>query len=528
MFEALKYNLKNNRRGVMKQATAWFLFSAIIVVFIFWGMTPRNQSLGAGGPAAIVNDAAISPVSLQEAMERLKRDPRMEQLQQLGPDAGRQIFQQQALSQLIEMELIRQATDHDRIWTPDAEVRDLITGIPQFQEDGKFKRERYMGYLAAVRKTPAEFEADIRNEQALRRTVRLFTAALHPSQLEVAKQKAISDLKADLDYVSIPVNDVVQPESVSETDIETYLKKSENDGMVKEYYNSHKADFSKEEQVKARHILVMAKKDDPESEKKALAKIDELARRAKTEDFAKLASESSEDPGSKEKGGLLDFFSRGRMVKPFEDVAFSLPVNSVSAPVKTDYGYHLIKVLEKRPAATRTLEDTRTEIASILIARERSRVALDQLTAALKKGDLSEVNKFVADHKLKWESTGPFAVNSESIPKLGVNDELARIAFSLSPDKPLAENLIHQGPKAYIAKYKAVEKDAQANQKTAKTGKRPKSDADVPAIPTESRDEMNQEMMASRGSEDVLRQWVDGLRKEARISTNGTVFSSAE
>lgn len=506
MLEALRYNLKNNRRGVLKQATAWFLFGAIILVFVFWGMTPHNQQVAQGGAAANVNDAVISLADLSEGVERLRRDPRFEQLQALGGDAGRQLLQQQALSQLVEMELIRQATDSQRIWTSDAEVRDVITSIPQFQEEGRFKREQYMGYLQAVRKSPAQFEEQVRNEQSLRRTVRLFSAALRPTALELDKQKALSQMKANLEFVSVPTETLVIPETIKPADVNSFLADAGNEAKVKDYYESHKSDFSNEETVKARHILIQAKAGDAEAEKKALAKIEDIAKKAKTEDFGKLASQYSEDPGSKVKGGELEPFTRGKMVKEFEDVAFTAPLKEISKPVKTQYGYHLIQVLERKPAATRSLEDAKEEIAEILIAKERSKVAVESLQEALKKGDAASINKFVAEHKLKWEETGAFAVDAEAVPKIGPNDEVARLAFTLTAEKPLANELVRQGGTAYVVRYKPASSTKGEEKK-------------------EEKPELMAEMEAGRRSEDALRQWVEDLRKHAQITTNPTLFS---
>lgn len=510
MFEELKYNLRNNRRGLMKSATAWFIFTAIILVFVFWGLTPHHQGVAEGGTAAAVNNASISLAQLSEFTERLRRDPRFEQLQSLGGEMGNQVLQQQALSQLIEMELIRQQTDEQRLWTTDAEVREVITSIPQFQEDGRFKREQYMGYLKAVRKTPAEFEDEVRREQSLRRTVRFFNSALRPTSGEVEKKKMLDEMKANLEFIAIPVETLVIPEMIKSADVETFLAKEGSAAEVKSYYDSHKADFSKEEQVKARHILIMASQGDAEAEKKAREKIEGLAKRAKGEDFGKLAGEFSEDPGSKSKGGDLGFFSRGRMVKEFEDVAFSAPVNEVSPPVKTQYGYHLIQVLEKKPAMTRTLDDAREDIAEILIAKERSKAAIDGLQESMKKGDSGAVARFIAEHKLKWEETGAFTIESENVPKIGASDDVIRQAFSLTPENPMPSGLVRQGPTSYVIRYKALPVSS------TKDGDKKKS---------EEKPELLAELMANRRSEDALRQWIDGLRKDARISMNNQLLN---
>ena len=504
MFDQFRYNLKHNRKSVVKNVTAWLIFGAIILVFVFWGMTPRNQSVAAGGAAATVNDANISLLEFNDAMERMRRDPRFEQLQSLGADAGRQILQQQALNQLIEGEVLHQATDDARIWTTDAEVRSILMGVPAFQENGRFSATLYHDYLTNNRKNASEVEDEIRREQSVRLTVTLFNAALKPLKLETDRQAELAKMRAEIEYVALPTDNLVLPETISAADEKTFVATAGNSAKIKDYFDSHKQEFSQPDRVKVRHILIRAKAGDADSERKALAKIEELAKRAKTEDFAKLASDNSEDPGSKAKGGLIDYFAKGKMVPQFEEAAFSTPVNSISAPVKTDYGYHLIQVLDKKPATSRTLEEVQDDIAGTLIAKDRSRTAVEALDESLKKGDTKAVMAFVADHKLKWEDTGPFSIETENIPKIGPNEELMRTAFELTPEKPLAPSLVREGTRALIVRYKAA--------------------PPVKAEDMKGKEDMMLEMAANRRSEDALRKWIDGLRKSARISTNAQVF----
>lgn len=500
MFQKFKYNLRNHRRHMMKSATAVFLFGAIIVVFIFWGMNPRNQGVAEGGAAAIVNDVTISQAQFAETVERLRRDPRMEQLAALGGDASRQILQQQALAQLVEFELIHQAATSNHILTTDAEVRDIILEIPNFKENGVFKTSLYHQLLDSERKSAGEFEEDIRRQQALRRLVKMFSGTLAPLKLESERTKALKEMKANSEFVSVPTETLIAPEAVAAADVKAYMAQAGVDAKIKDYYESHKQDFNAPEKVKARHILIRAKAGDADAEKKALAKIEEIAQKAKTEDFGKLAAKYSEDPGSKAKGGVLDFFPRGRMVPDFEKAAFSQAVNEIGAPVKTDYGYHLIQVLEKKPAINHNLEDVKEEVAGILLAKDRSKAAIEQLQESLKKGDAGAVQKFVTEHKLKWDETGAFSIDSENVPKIGPSDEFVRLAFQLTAEKPLAENLIRQGDHALIVRYKAVP-----------------ATKDAPKV---EQSDLMAEMAAGQRAEDSLRKWLEDLRKTAKISTN--------
>ncbi len=153
-----------------------------------------------------------------------------------------------------------------------------------------------------------------------------------------------------------------------------------DESELRKYYEEHKADF---EQVHARHILIRAKGSpapaDPGkkdlTEEEALAKAQDLRKKIVAgADFAQIAAQESDD-GSKSAGGDLSFFKRGQMVPPFEQAAFALKVGEISEPVKTPFGYHLIKVEEKR---VQSFEDARPEIEKRL-GTNRSKAALDEL-----------------------------------------------------------------------------------------------------------------------------------------------------
>jgi parvulin-like peptidyl-prolyl isomerase len=133
---------------------------------------------------------------------------------------------------------------------------------------------------------------------------------------------------------------------------------------VKKYYDSHKDEFKTPEMVRVRHILIRVDESATEKDKKAAKKKAEgILKKIKSgADFAKLAAEVSEDPGSKQNGGELGFFPRGRMVKSFEDAAFALKTGEVSGLVKTRYGYHIIKLEEKKAAGIQPFEDVKESI----------------------------------------------------------------------------------------------------------------------------------------------------------------------
>lgn len=511
MFEDLRYNLKHNRKSVVRQTAAWAIFGVIILVFVFWGMTPKNQSM-AGGSAAMVNGQVVSMARLQEVIERMRRDPRFQQYEQLGGEFGQKLMQQQALSQVVEMELMKQQAAKENIITTDAEVRDTIIQIPQFQEAGRFSRSLYNNYLQAVGKTGAEFESEIRDQRALQRTVELFRAAMNPIPQEVDREKALKGMKANAEFIRFSTEALVPVTAINATQSAAWLATPENEKKAKDAYEARKADYSTGETAKARHILVKTEAaTSAEDDKKALEKAQSIAKEAKAAgaNFAALAKKYSEDPGSKDKGGELGAFEKGRMVPEFDKVAFAAPIGEISEPVKSQFGYHIIQVEERKPAATKSFDEVKNDIAATMIAKERSKTALEDLEAKLKAGDPAAVNAFVATHKLKWEETGAFAIDADQVPKVGESDDAVRAAFALTSEKPVYEKIVRQGPAGFVLRYKAVPAE--------------KEKKDDP----ESSPELMAAFTSNRRSEDAIRQWMETVRKSAKITMNVDVGAGA-
>jgi peptidyl-prolyl cis-trans isomerase C len=187
------------------------------------------------------------------------------------------------------------------------------------------------------------------------------------------------------------------------------------DEQVKKYYEDHPGDFEEPETVRVSHILIMT--TDPRSgaqlpaeQVKAKKKqIDDLLKRARAgEDFLKLATDYSEDPGSREKGGVYTF-PRGQMVAPFEAAAFSLKTNQISDVVTTIYGYHIIKLLEKNPAKKFEFSKVSADIKDYLAGKEIDKIAPDLYTSLRQ-----EANVEILDPELKSmvDAAGPAGATS--------------------------------------------------------------------------------------------------------------------
>lgn len=141
-----------------------------------------------------------------------------------------------------------------------------------------------------------------------------------------------------------------------------------------------KTAYAEDKTATVRHILLLTKDKTPAEKAEIRKKMDGiLARAKKGEDFAALAKEFTEDPGSKETGGLYEDFSRGRMVKPFDDAAFSIPVGQISGIVETEYGYHVLKV-EGRKKETQPFEEVKAQLEGQLKERKQAAAFESRLT----------------------------------------------------------------------------------------------------------------------------------------------------
>lgn len=528
---AMRKNLgnawKNDRRMMLKSITAWILFSGIIVVFIFLGQTPHHEGVASGGTAATVNGQIVSLAEFSEQVEMMSRDPRFAQLEQFGGDFARQMIRKQAIGALVDQRLLGQNLGKVGLVTPDGLVRDSIAEIGGFQEDGRFSKTRYLNYLQATHQSPAEFEEKVRRQLAASRAARTFSAALRPLPFETDLVKAVEGKKANVEAVTIPTEALVIPDGVPQADVKAFLAKSDSAARVKSYYDSHKTEFSQPEKAKVRHILIRAEKGKPEAIAAAKAEAEKILAQVKGgADFAKLATKKSQDPGSKANGGLIDYFAKGTMVPEFEKYAFSAKPGEISGLVQTDFGFHIIKLEDRKPASEKKLEDVKEEIAQILVAQEQSREQIAALEKAVAEGKTGDVDAFVAKNKLSWRESGPFALNAETIPQVGGGDEAVSIAFKLTPQKPLASKLIRQGPQALLLRFKPVGADAKTDAKVS--GKTLAKGAKAPGKSADESPESRSEASAARRVDEAFGSWMDGLRKSSSISINPELASRAQ
>ncbi len=396
---------------IMRQkAQGWgikVLFGIIILVFIFaFGMSGFN---GNTDPViAYVND---EPIPTQEFVKVYRQTAEMlrEQNPKIDPDQLQSPeFKKAILNQLVNSKILESEAKRLGIGISNSELYYEISKIPAFaSSDGKFDKSLYQRYLQSRQMSAATFEQDMRNSNLIQKIQEYVAVPAAPTEAEARALFNWAGERAQIDYYYVSGADFLDKTKVTDSEIEAYYKANPKNftipasSVVKyisftpeelavyedvspeemnKYYAANKDNYKQDAQVKARHILILAdEKANPEEIKKAKAKIDKIYAKAKSgQDFAKLAKKYSEGP-SKTKGGELGWFSKGSMVKPFEEAAFKLKKGEISEPVRTRFGFHVIKVEDTREAGQKSFDQVKSEIKNTL-AQEK---ASDSISAKL-------------------------------------------------------------------------------------------------------------------------------------------------
>lgn len=381
--------LRKNAQSPFVQA----IVVIIAVVFIFWGVGESLSDRRSG--LATVNGKEISGQEYQkryeQTMDRIK--------QQFGGQLPQSVLEglgvkQQVLDQLIQAELLRQGAEKIGITVSEEAIQRQILEMEAFSKGGRFDEASYKAVLERNRLSPSAFEAGIRDELMLNRAITALSAFADLPDREVQDWLEYFGRELKLDLGLVRSEDYVDRVEVSQEVLAGWFEKNRDrykslpeirlkylyfpfgddlnqvevtDETVRRYYQEHLSTYTHAEERRARHILFKVRAEES-GEKKAARKADAekvLAMVKKGEDFARLATKFSED-SSKDKGGDLGFFPRGRMTPAFEQSVFSLNKGEVSGVVETPFGYHLIKLEEIRPGKVETLEEADPAIRTAL------------------------------------------------------------------------------------------------------------------------------------------------------------------
>ncbi len=443
-------------------------FAAIILVFIFWGVGPG----GGGGDMNTVATVNGESISVKEYMNLYKREVdyyRGVFKEQFTDDMERELnLKQRAVDILINRLLAVKEAGKQGIKVSDKEVQDTIKAIPAFNNNGAFDKELYFRVLNSNRVSPAEFEKSIETDLITAKIREKVLRDLAVTDEEVRDRYLKENRKISLDYVSIDGETLKKGIDVSDEEALAYFKQNASRFMVpksvnafyafapfsefaktapvtheevSEFYERNKAQFETPAAVKARHILVRPEPGSPDGEKardEARQKIEGILEKVRSGgDFAALASENSEDPGSAQQGGDLGWFQKGIMIREFEDAAFALGKGEVSGVVETEFGFHVIKVDDRKDPGHTPLKEVETSIRKTLgesKARGAAREALAGLDARVAKAASGEeMKKEAASLKGVRAAVTGFFTDREPAPGLAGQDDLKNTMLTLPP-----------------------------------------------------------------------------------------------
>ncbi|MBN2707190.1 MAG: SurA N-terminal domain-containing protein, partial [Deltaproteobacteria bacterium] len=386
----LRIMRKNAQSLVVK-----FVFGVIIVVFSFWGVgSMKARQLT---QAATVEGQVIERKTLDNSFRDLWRRYQDEARGKFNPDEARiREIKQEALNGLIDRRLLLLQAEKLGLVVTEAEMRQRIAALPAFQRDGSFDAEIYRRALSFNRLTPAQFEQGLREDLLLDKVRYVVGDGVRvlPAEVDILLARQKEEIRVDLikldpaaclDRVTLGAEQVEKyfhehredfRVPVQRAIIAVVLERSKlleeiplTEPAVAQYYQDNLEKFKVDEQVKARHILI--KLEEGAADERQSAVLAEMAAIEKEltagGDFAELAKKYSQGP-SASSGGDLGWFGRGAMVGPFEEAAFALKPGEVSPPVRTRFGFHLIKTEDYRPARTKTLAEVKPGIEKSLRA----------------------------------------------------------------------------------------------------------------------------------------------------------------
>jgi peptidyl-prolyl cis-trans isomerase D len=395
----------------LKGWLAGLVLGVIGLVFVFWGI---NWTLGAPNYAAKVNGSEISTSEVRQAYQQ-KLAELERQSNGAVDDVQRNLLKHRVLDQYVNSEAIVTRADKLGYRVSDQDILDAMAQVPAFQVDGKFDKGHALALLRAQGRSVTEIEDLFRRDVKLRQLDTALNAssfatpteikairALTRQQRELAwftlsaakyAETAVPDEAAIKQYYDAHKFEYMTPETVDLRYVEISLaqlaaKVGVDDAQLKTYYEEQKAKtpdrFTQPEQRRVRHILLTV--DNPKDDAAVKTKAEALLKRAQAgEDFAKLAKEFSQDPGSAAQGGDLGWSERKVFVGPFADAAFDMKVDEIRGPVKTQFGYHILRLDGIQPATVKSFEAARGELETEYRRNEAERLynnAQDQLADA--------------------------------------------------------------------------------------------------------------------------------------------------
>ncbi len=443
-------SIRNKTKGVV----AYFIVGLITIPFALFGI--NEYFTGASNVVvATINDNDISKEEFLAEFNPQKR--RLQQQLSEKYDANfDSILKQSIINQMIDSRLLDQLADELGHVTTAAELKFIIQADDAFKENGNFSMEKYKQLLRLNGYNVAKYEST-KSQGLTQDQIKynlLDSAFVTPSQLDKLQklndqqrkfshvvlnadnyiEKVKVDTKSIKDYYDNQKESFFAPEQVKVEFVELSLaeiaKKIEaSEDELFNFYEEESERFTTEEERKAQHILI-------EDEAEAQKVVDLLA---KGIEFNKLAQEYSVDTGSKDNGGDLGFFTRGVMVPEFEQKVFAMSAGQTSGLVKSEFGYHIIKLNEIKPGILRSFADARFELSNTYKQTKAQKSLYDSTEQLANLAYESSLEEVVDQMDLKLNTTEFFARSNTDYEKGFVNAAFSDVVLNKNENSEVLE-----------------------------------------------------------------------------------------
>jgi peptidyl-prolyl cis-trans isomerase D len=334
--------------------------------------------------------------------------------------------------------------------------------------------DKYIDFVQSIGYTRSGFEDYLKERIEISRLYSVVTGGVTVSDNEVRESYRVSGTKVKFDYAVISSADLAKSVNPSDSDLQAFFKQNAGryatavpesrkiqylsfgidqipggkptvtDADLQAYYNAHQDAYAVKEQVKARHILITAPKDaDAKTDAAAKAKAEGILKQLRAGgDFAALAKANSDDPGSKDSGGELGFFGKGRMVPPFEKAAFALQPGQTSDLVRSDFGYHIINVEQHDMPHQKPLAEVKGDIQPLLEQQKLGQAEQAYATQLAAQAKSQGIEKTAAAHNLTAQTTDYLGRDGTIA---GVSDGAAMLTQAFAAAKDAAPAAVSTG-----------------------------------------------------------------------------------
>lgn len=381
-------------QAIREKAQGWIAWTIVILIsvpFALWGI---QEYLGTGSEpeVAVVNGEKIT----QRMLDQRVRDFRENLRFSLGDNYSAELFDDarlkpQVLNAMIEERLLADSASDWNLRTGDAQARGFIVSVPAFQRDGQFDQQAYEAAVRNRGMSRVGFEQGVRQDLALSQLRSGIRETVFVTEADLKTRVRLGAEQRTVRYARVPAASFVDQAVPGEDQLRRYFESNVeryrtpervqvsyvlldatslgglvevSDEALQQYFRDHRAEFVAREEREMRHILVaIAAGAGDEDVAAAQAKADDLLAQLRGgAEFASVAQENSDDPGSAQSGGDLGWVERGLMVPAFEDAAFALPKGELSDPVRTEFGFHIIQVTDVRGGSDASFADMREKV----------------------------------------------------------------------------------------------------------------------------------------------------------------------